>query len=71
MPKVTAELIKKLDNKVRCLGCKRIIFEGVIERGAVNIQCSSCGVDNTIFVTGDPKDRFDRNNRSMVNMLKG
>ena len=70
MPKITPEIIKKLDNKVKCSCCHSIIFEGVIERGAINIQCHSCGTDNTIFVTGEQKERFIRNQRSMVVIIQ-
>jgi len=70
MPPITAEIVKKLDNKVRCLCCKRILFEGVIERGCINIQCPSCGTDNVYFVAGVQKDRFVNSGRSMVDMIK-
>jgi hypothetical protein len=63
------DLVKKLDNKVKCSACKKIIAEGIIEAGAVNIQCGSCGFDNTIIVSGIPKERFVRGNRSFVEML--
>jgi len=71
MQGITPEIIKKLDNKVRCCACKRILFEGVLERAAINVQCPSCGIDNAFFITGKPKDRFTRNDRSMIDMISG
>jgi hypothetical protein len=69
MSKISAEIIEKLDNKIHCISCKRIIFEGIIERGAINHKCNSCGCDNVIIALGNQNERFYRNNRSKINAV--
>lgn len=69
MQSITPEIIAKLDSKVRCCACRRILFEGVLERAAINIQCPSCGIDNAFFITGTPKERFTRNGRSIIDII--
>lgn len=48
MATITQQHIHLLENKVRCTGCKKTLFEGVIELGAVCITCPKCGNELTI-----------------------
>ena len=48
MGRITQQHIHLLDNKVKCTACKRQLFEGVIELGAINIVCPKCGNENLI-----------------------
>ncbi len=54
------ELLKIAEKvkKIHCFACNGVIGEGSIERGCLAIRCRHCGHENTIFVTGEAKERY-------------
>jgi predicted RNA-binding Zn-ribbon protein involved in translation (DUF1610 family) len=43
MARITQQHIQLLENKVKCTSCKKVLFEGVIDQGAIFIECPKCG----------------------------
>lgn len=38
-------------NQIRCISCNKIIAEGNIQKGIIEIDCQHCGVTNKIEAT--------------------
>lgn len=49
MARVTQQHIHILDNKVKCTSCKTVLFEGVIDQGAILINCPKCKNAQTVI----------------------
>lgn len=60
MARITQQHIHVLENKVKCTSCKKLLFEGVIDQGAILITCPSCGNEQMVMsllpVTQEKRD---------------
>ena len=49
MARITQQHIQLLNHKVCCTACKKKLFEGIIELGAICITCPNCGNEQLII----------------------